>query len=62
MKGADQIIGALSKMPYILLKDISLVKNGKCHDIDLLNKMVIECSKDSLLLFGRYVKLSREVS
>lgn len=62
VKGAENIIGVLSKMPYPLLKEISLVKSGKCYNIDLGNKMVVECSKDSLLLYGRYIKLSREVS
>jgi tRNA U54 and U55 pseudouridine synthase Pus10 len=60
-KGAEQIISNISKLAAPLLKEITIHK----HEIartNLNELMTVECSMENLLLYGRYVKLSREVS
>eukprot|EP00347_Sterkiella_histriomuscorum_P020730 403336698 len=60
--GAEQIIQLLSKTPISLLKELKIVKNLLNQNIDLMNLIQVECSQESMLLFGRYIKHSREVS
>jgi hypothetical protein len=60
-KGAEQIISNISKLATPLLKEITIHK----HEIartNLNELMSVDCSMENLLLYGRYVKLSREVS
>jgi hypothetical protein len=60
-KGAEQIISNISKLATPLLKEITIHK----HEIartNLNELMSVECSMENILLYGRYVKLSREVS
>lgn len=60
--GAEQIISLLSKTPLSLMKELTFVKNKRNETIDLLNLVSVECTSESLLLYGRYIKHSREVS
>ncbi len=48
-------------MPLPTLKDLSIFKT-QIAKMNLLELMQIECTNDNLLLYGRYVKLSREIS
>lgn len=60
--GAEQLISVLSKVALPILRDLPIIKSGLSYDLDLKNLMMVECTMDSLLLYGRYIKLSREVS
>ncbi|CDW74628.1 trna pseudouridine synthase pus10 [Stylonychia lemnae] len=60
--GAEQILVLLSKTPLSLMMELSIVRDGTNYTLNLLRQLSVECTQDSLLLYGRYIKHSREVS
>lgn len=44
------------------MKELDVFKKEKIAEIDLNLLMNVECSMENILLYGRYIKLSREVS
>ncbi|TNV80047.1 hypothetical protein FGO68_gene15427 [Halteria grandinella] len=62
VKGAEQVISSVSKLALPLLKELDVFKSQEIAQIDLNTLMSVDCTMDNILLYGRYVKLSREVS
>ena len=62
VKGAEQVVSSVSKLALPLLKELNVFKKSEIGQIDLNNLMSVDCTMDNLLLYGRYMKLSREVS
>jgi hypothetical protein len=51
----------ISKLPLTLLKELAIY-NHEVRKIDFNELLSVECSSENILLYGKYVKLSREVS
>ena len=60
-KGAEQLVQQISKLPLTLLKDLAIY-NHEVTKVDLNELLSVDCSSENILLYGKYVKLSREVS
>ena len=57
--GAETLFKEVIGLPSALLQTFSIFKEDP---ISLVDKLTVKCSFEALLVHGRYLKLSREVS
>jgi tRNA U54 and U55 pseudouridine synthase Pus10 len=50
-------------MPHVLLEDFPVFKaDPDFESKDVVSHLRVECSCENILVYGRYIKLSRELS
>jgi hypothetical protein len=57
----DEIMRKMMVMPRPLFKDLK-VFNSDIAKVDLTTLLTISCSHENVLVYGRYIKLSRKIS